>query len=127
MKNIILEGDPKALAHFDQELRDELAALGFADRVTVEAQTVQASLVPGELGFGEEIRQILLGIADVLKAGKEAITKVAEGVAKRLAQRKLTLDIRPNGHIVVRAGGSLQGTSELTQQIADVIRAQQGS
>lgn len=127
MKNIILEGDPKTLAHFDQELREELAQLGLADRVTVETQTVQASLIPGELGFGEEIRQILLGIADVLKAGKEAIGKVAEGVGKRLAQRKLTLDVRPDGHIVVRAGGSLQGTAELTQQIAEVIRAQQRS
>lgn len=127
MKTIVLEGDPKTLAHFDEELRAEMAELGLVDRVSVDTKTVQASLTPGELGFGEEVRQILLGIAEVLTAGKVAIETVAEGVAKRLAQRKLTLDIRPNGHIVVRAGGALQGTPELTRQLADVIRAQQGT
>ena len=124
MTQLILHGDPKLLSEFDKELLEEFTAFDMSINVTVETQTIQASLAPGELGFGEDIRQILIGIADVLKAGKDAINIVSQGIAKRLVQRKLSIDVDPDGKISIKAAGSLNNVPEVTEKFAEILRNQ---
>lgn len=128
MSKLLLEGDPKLVAQLDKELMEEFTAQGLADQVTVETQTVQAEVAPGEMGFGEEIRQVLIGVADVLEAGKEAISKLAEGIAKRLARDIYDVEFRKDGTIRIRAGtaGRESDVVELaveTRKILEALRA----
>ena len=127
MSQLILQGDPKLLAKFDKDLMEEFATFGLSNQVTVETKTIEAPLAPGELGFGEEIRQILVGVADVLKASKDAINTVAEGLAKRLVQRKLSIKVEPNGVVSIKAAGSLTNVSEVTEKFAEVLKVQLSS
>ncbi|MFQ5813609.1 MAG: hypothetical protein ACE5I2_10555 [Anaerolineae bacterium] len=127
MSKLILEGDPTLLAQFDKELLEEFAAQGLAEQVTVETQTIQAKVAPGEMGFGEEIRQILVGVADVLQAGKEAISKLAEGMGKRLARNSLRMKMMPDGTIILEEEASGESNaSELAKEIAEILRAKSG-
>jgi hypothetical protein len=124
MDKLIFEGDPKLLAEFDKDIIEEIASAGMSNKVIVETQTVQAALAPGELGFGEEIKQILIGLAEVLKAGKDAVNNVSKGLAKRLVQRKLSIDVEPDGKISIKAAGSLSDVPEVTEKFAEILRVQ---
>ncbi|MBI2858983.1 MAG: hypothetical protein HYX90_07885 [Chloroflexi bacterium] len=126
MTELLLEGDPKLLARVDKELLEEFAARGLASQVTLKTRTVQAKVAPGEMGFGEQIREILVGISGVLGASKEALPKLAEGVATRLAQNSLDVDVQPTGRIRVRArvSGRQTNVAELADKFARILEAQ---
>ena len=130
MSILKLEGDPELLAQFDKALLEEFKNLGISEKVTVETQTVQAEVMPGEMGFGEEIRQILIGVSDVLQASKEATMIVAQGVANRLSQNIMTFDVLPDDNgitIRVKARTSENiDTNESIKQIASILESQQG-
>ena len=130
MSILKLEGDPELLAQFDKALLEEFKNLGISEKVTVETQTVQAEVMPGEMGFGEEIRQILIGVSDVLQASKEATMIVAQGVANRLSQNIMTFDVLPDDNgitIRVKARTSENiDTNESIKQIASILNSQQG-
>lgn len=130
MSILKLEGDPELLGQFDKALLEEFKNLGISEKVTVETQTVQAEVMPGEMGFGEEIRQILIGVSDVLQAGKEATMIVAQGLANRLSQNSMTFDVLPDGHgttIRVKARTSENiNTNESIKQITSILKSQQG-
>ena len=130
MSILKLEGEPELLAQFDKALLDEFKNLGISEKVTVETQTVQAEVMPGEMGFGEEIRQILIGVSGVLEAGKEATMIVAQGVANRLSQNSMTFDVLPDDNgitIRVKARTSENiNTNESIKQIASILKSQQG-
>jgi hypothetical protein len=124
MNQLIFEGDPKLIETFEKDLIEELERIPDSAQIPVETKTIQASLAPGEFGFGEEIRQVLVGIAEVLKAGKDAVNNVSKGLAKRLVQRKLSIDVDPNGHISIKAAGDLTDVPEVTEKFAELIRIQ---
>jgi hypothetical protein len=124
MKELVLEGDPELLGRFDRELWEEFEGSGVADLVTLETKTVRAEVAPGEMGFGEEVKKILIGIADVLEAGKEATTLVSEGIAKRLARNSIRMEIRPDGTILLAEDTSGESNAvELAKQIAAILQA----
>lgn len=127
MDQLVIEGDPKLLAGFEAHLREELTALGVADQVTIESELVALTLAPGELGFGQEIRRVLVGIAKVLTAGEAAIRVLAKGIADRLARDSLTCRLNAKGevHVVVAKKGDLTADdiAATGKQIADAIIA----
>lgn len=127
-EQLIISGEPQLLARFDEALEAEFASRGVDDKVTVESALVPVEMAPGELGFGQEIRQVLIGVADVLRAGEKAIVEVAGGIARRLSQGSMTLRTNADGTIVVtaRTGGG-DDVAAMTGQIADILRAQKGS
>jgi hypothetical protein len=124
METLRIEGKPSDLRNLEQELAEELTRLGVAELVNVSTQTLPVPLAPDELGFGEEVKQIMVGVAQLLNASKEAVTKLAQGVAKRLVQRKLILRVKSDGTLVVDTRGELSGTAELTAEIRKIIEAQ---
>lgn len=130
MSILKLEGDPELLAQFDKALLEEFKNLGISEKVTVETQTVQAEVMPGEMGFGEEIRQILIGVSDVLQASKEATMIVAQGVANRLSQNIMTFDVLPDDNgITIRVKARTSENIDINEsikQIASILESQQG-
>jgi hypothetical protein len=126
MDTLVIEGDPRLLANFDAQLRDELAAEGVGDQVTIQSQLVAAEVAPGEFGFGEEIRRLLIGVAKILEAGEKSIMILARGIASRLARDSIAIRVDRNG--VVHVTGNTKGDiAAMTAQLAEVLRAMRGS
>jgi hypothetical protein len=123
MKSIIIEGSPVVITRLEKELKEELMALDLANDVSVNTRFINIDTEPGDLAFGEEIKQILLGVAGVLKAVPTAAEKVAGGIARRLSRNQLNATIRPDGTIVVTASGKVDVTATL-QAVEELVRAQ---
>lgn len=125
MSQLIIEGDPKLVSSLDDELLKEFAAQGLADQVTVETKTVHSKAAPGELGFGEEVKQILVGFASVLKAGGDAIPKLAEGIANRIAQDRYDVEFRKDGiRIRARTSDGKRNIVELAMETRKILETQ---
>jgi len=124
MHQLVFKGDPALLAHLDQDLKQVFADAGLADQVNVESELEHMKPPPGQMGFGEEIRKVLVGVSEVLKASKDALEIVAKGIAERLVQKKLRIIVN-EGVIDVRASGDLQDVAAITEQIAAVLKAKQ--
>jgi hypothetical protein len=126
MQQIVIRGEPALLADFDHDLTEAFAEAGLADKVKVNSELEQLAPAPGQMGFGEEIRKVLIGVSDVLKASKDALEIVAHGIAERLSQRKLRVIATPDG-VDVRASGDLQDVAAVTAQIVELLKAQQSA
>jgi hypothetical protein len=125
MADLILEGDPRLLANVDKQIKASLAARGLAGVVTVEVETAAAAPIPGELGFGEEIRKILVGIGDILSAGKDTLPKVAEAIGEVASKNSLNITISPDGTVRVKAvtGKQGPGIDEVAARLVPVLAA----
>jgi hypothetical protein len=123
---LIIEGDLEATAQLEQQIRDELAALEIDDMVTVDAQITPVEVAPGEMGFGEEIRLIMIGVSKLLSAVPDATVKVAEGIKGRLSQGSARVEISPDQNIrIVVRGKDQSNIPEIAREVARVLRAQQ--
>lgn len=123
MTQLVFKGDPKLLANFDHDLAEIFADAGLADQVQVESELEHLKPPPGQMGFGEEIRKVLLGVSDVLAASKDAIEIVARGIAKRLVQNQIRMKVGADGNIDLRASGDLQDAAVVAEQIAALLKA----
>ena len=124
MKQLILEGDLAATAQLQNYLEQELTKAHLDDEVTVESEILAAELVPGELGFGDEIRRILVGLGDLLSAVPDATVKIAEGIKGWLTSDTGTVEIQPDGSVKIKIRGTGQSIPEIAKEIARVVREQ---
>lgn len=134
MTELIFEGNPRVIAQFEHELRAELESMGLGSNLPIESKIVPVDVAPGELGFGEEIRQILVGLASMLKesagllgAVPKATIVLAEGIAKALSRNNFKATVTPDGKIIVEANtsGKQVDVVETTAAIAKLLRARQ--
>ena len=126
MTKLILEGDLALTKNLEEKVREELRNRGIEGRVTVDAEIVPVPVGPGDVGFGEEIRQLLLGLSDFLKAVPDATVKVAEGIKDRLSQGSAEVSIEPGGVVRIKVRGSAQGVPEIAREVATVVAAAGG-
>ena len=126
MTQLVFKGDPGLLANFDQSLTEIFSEAGLADQVEIESELEHLAPPPGQMGFGEEIRKVFVGLSEVLEASKDAIEIVAKGIAERLVQNKIHMKVSPDGTIDLRASGDLQDAATVAEQISAIISAKQG-
>ena len=115
MTKLILEGDLALTKNLEEKVREELRNRGIEGRVTVDAEIVPVPVGPGDVGFGEEIRQLLLGLSDFLKAVPDATVKVAEGIKDRLSQGSAEVSIEPGGVVRIKVRGRASVTENVDQ------------
>lgn len=126
MSHLAIEGSPALVTRLEQELRNEFAALDLGSQVTIDTQIEAVPTAPGDLGFGEEIKRILLAFGNLLQAVPNATEKIAEGIANRLAADRLSATVGPDGTIRVSASGRVDA-AETTRAIAQVLAAQRAT
>lgn len=127
MNELVIEGDPKIVAEFDKEIMEEFKAQGISDQITIEKETVQIDVAPGELGFGDSFFKYIISAPEIVKAGADAVSKFAGAIAKRMEKNSLDITIKPDGTIRIkeRTSGSTTDAVELVEKLTQVINAQQ--